>query len=241
MVRVPEYHWLCDLRLRFAGSRLQTSPTYPDRLMNCSFNLLLTLPLLTLQACSPAPNATETAAAAAEQTAPQAAPAVEASHTLPAAAFADFDTTISVRDLMKTLIDPNARELWGGVSYVQTEQGVDETVPQTQEDWDALRRNAIALIEGSNALMLPGRKIDPAPDTVTPDFQFTPQEIEQMLAEDPETWIINLQTMQDSVLQTLEMIDRKDILGFTERGATINEACETCHAQYWYKPLPMAR
>ena len=58
---------------------------------------------------------------------------------------------------------------------------------------------------------------------------------------DPETWIINLQTMQDSVLRTLEMIDRKDILGFTERGALINESCETCHAQYWYKPLPMPR
>ncbi len=116
-----------------------------------------------------------------------------------------------------------------------------ETIPQTQEDWDALRANAIALIEGGNALMLPGRRIDTSATVTTPDFQFTPQQIEQMLIDDPDNWIINLQTMQDSVLQTIEMIDKKDILGFTERGAIINESCETCHAQYWYKPLPMPR
>jgi hypothetical protein len=76
---------------------------------------------------------------------------------------------------------------------------------------------------------------------ITPDFQYTPDEIEQLLVEDPDNWIVNLQAMQDYTLQTLETINRKDILAFTERGALINESCQTCHAQYWYKPLPMPR
>jgi hypothetical protein len=192
---------------------------------------------LALQGCAPPAQQPESAAAAATAERVE----MQVAQTPVVDPFEDFDITIPVNDLMKTLINPNARELWGGVSYVQTEQGVVETIPQTQEDWDALRANAIALIEGSNALMLPGRRINSSATVTTPDFQFTPQEIEQLLIDDPDNWIINLQTMQDSVLQTLEMIDRKDILGFTERGAIINESCETCHAQYWYKPLPGPR
>jgi hypothetical protein len=198
----------------------------------CSF--LLIVPLLILQACAPTPQQPEPAPAAALEQ----APAVAVDQPPAADPFTDFDTTISVRDLMKNLIDPNARELWRGVSYVRTEQGVVETIPQTQGDWDALRANAIALIEGSNALMLPGRRMDVSTMVeAAPDFQFTPQEIEQLRIDDPDSWVINLQAMQDAVLQTLEKIDRKDILGFTERAAVINESCETCHAQYWYKPL----
>jgi hypothetical protein len=197
--------------------------------------LLLLFPIITLHACAPAPQQPESEPSPVAE---ESSPAEVASAGDP---FEDFDVTISVKDLMKTFINPNALELWGGVSFVQTQEGVVETIPQTQEDWDALRANAIALIEGSNALMLPGRRIDTSATVTTPDFQFTPQEIEQLLIEDPDSWIINLQTMQDSVLQTLEMIDRKDILGFTERGAIINESCETCHAQYWYRPLPRQR
>ena len=194
--------------------------------------------LIILQGCTPAPQQPESVpVAAAENTTAQ-----EPVATPSADPFAIFNTSLSVKDLMNGVINPNARQLWGGVSYVETEQGAVETIPQTQEDWDQLRTNALTLIEGSNALMLPGRRIATAGTAaVTPDFQFTPEEIEQLIRNDPDNWIINLQTMQDSTLLTLEAINRKDILGLTERSAAINESCETCHAQYWYKPLPMPR
>jgi hypothetical protein len=202
--------------------------------MNCSFLLpVVFVALITLQGCTPAPQPAESGAEIAVAPEAAATPAAEPS--------VQFNTSLSVKELMNGLVNPNARQLWSGVSYVETEQGAVETIPQTQEDWDQLRTNAMALIEASNALMLPGRSIDTSENVVTPDFQYTPNEIEQLLAEDPDTWIINLQNLQDYTLQTLETINRKDILGFTERGALINEACQSCHAQYWYKPLAMPR
>lgn len=200
------------------------------------FPIFLLVTLITLQGCAPEPQQAEPVAAVVEDVAaPEAA--------MPAAAsVAEFNTSLSVRELMNAFIEPNARQLWDGVSYVATLEGVVETIPQTQEDWDRLRTNAMALIEAGNALMLPGRRIDTAETTASrPDFQFAAEEIEQLRRSDPENWLLNLQTMQDYALQTLEAINKKDMLGFLERGALINEACETCHAQYWYKPLPMPR
>ncbi|MES2626797.1 MAG: hypothetical protein V4628_16035, partial [Pseudomonadota bacterium] len=191
--------------------------------MNRSLLILLFVSLTTLQGCSPASEESGSGPATPEENivaqdgVRQAAPQV-AEPAVPNA-FAIFNTSISVRDIMNSVINPNARQLWGGVSYVESEEGVEETFPQTQEDWDRLKANAIALVEGSNALMLPGRGMNSAgvtPDR--PDFQFAPEEIEQLLRDDPENWIINLQAMQDSVLETIDAIDRKDILAFTERG-----------------------
>jgi hypothetical protein len=206
--------------------------------MNRSFVLVLLGSLIILPGCSPAPQQPEpVAATGAENIATQ-----DTGASATAAPFAMFNTTISVKDLMSVIINPNARELWSGVSYIVSAEGTVEKVPQTQQDWDILKANAIALIEGGNALMLPGRRIgnsDMPADR--PDFQFASEEIEARMREEQDNWIAIAQAMQDSALQTLEAIERKDILGFTEKGAEINEACESCHAQYWYRPLPMPR
>ena len=211
--------------------------------MNRSFfRVCAVAALVTCYGCGPAPQQPEATATEDNTVATEAVATTAATATPAPNPFADFNTSLSVKDLMNAVINRNARQLWASVSYVETEQGAVEIIPQTQEDWDQLRTNAMALVEGANALMLPGRKIDAAENlAVTPDFQFTPAEIEQLLRDDPDNWIINLQNMQDTALATLEVINRKDILGLTERGARINEACETCHAQYWYRPLAAPR
>ncbi len=206
--------------------------------MNRSFLAVFLVSMLFMSSCKPPAEQQEPTVPAVVED------AVERGASLPAVndPFASFDTSISVKELMNAVINLNARQLWNGVSYVESAEGIVEKIPETQEDWDGLEANAIALIEGSNALMLPGRKIEaaelPAP---RPDFQYSPAEIAQLLRENPDDWLINLQTMQESVQATLEAIRRKDIFAFTERGAAINDSCEACHAQYWYKPLPMSR
>ena len=50
---------------------------------------------------------------------------------------------------MQGLIDINADVVWLSVSSVQTEKGVQETKPQTDEDWAMTRHGAIALAEGA--------------------------------------------------------------------------------------------
>jgi hypothetical protein len=229
------YHYFCSCKINYLVRVDRRNFNLSEHLMNRSFTVLFLACLTSLSGCSPAPQQPESAAV-------QDVAAPEVAAATPVDPFAIFNTTVSVSDLMSAVINPNARELWNGVSYVESEEGVVEKMPHTQEDWDLLKTNAIALIEGSNALMLPGRSIaDSAAPGERPDFQFAPAEIEQLVRNEQDNWIAIAQAMQDSALLTLEAIERKDIIGFTEKGAEINESCESCHAQYWYRPLPMRR
>lgn len=148
-----------------------------------------------------------------------------------------FNTSNTVHDIMSALIIPNSGRLWNAVSYVVTADGVTETMPETDEDWAQLRASAIALVEGANALMVPGREVDsPARGATYPAYQFTPDEIAQLLNENSQPWLQALEQLQQSTLRTLQAIELRDIGGLTNWGAEINQACESCHSQYWYRP-----
>lgn len=152
--------------------------------------------------------------------------------------FADFDTTLTIRDVMNTLIDPHADALWGSVSYIVTAEGVEERFPQTEEDWSALRANAISMIEGANSLMIPGRAVaPPGATTEFPSYEYQPEEVAAKLAEDWNSWVAFAQGFQQVTLQALNAIERRDIAGLSEVGAAIDQACEACHSQYWYRDL----
>lgn len=142
----------------------------------------------------------------------------------------------TVKSLMTEWVDPNASALWGAVSYVITEEGVTETLPENDADWAALRANADALVEAGELLKQPGLRVD-APGAVYPDFQFSPEEIEQLIALEPEAWASYAEDMQRLTLQTSMAIDLQDLNGLTDFGARINQACEGCHAVFWYRPL----
>jgi hypothetical protein len=149
-----------------------------------------------------------------------------------------FDTATTLRDLMNKLIDPSAQNIWQAVSYVVTDKGVSESQPETTEDWERLRTSALALIEAGNALMLPGRQVDlPQNSADYPDYQYRPDEIAALIAIDPDSWNRYAQDMQLLTRDTLTAIGFRDLMGLSDFGARINEACQDCHAQFWYRPL----
>lgn len=144
---------------------------------------------------------------------------------------------VTVSELMKETINPSSRALWTAVSYVATVDGVTETMPETEEDWNALREQADALIKAGAMLMLPGLKVNDL-SAVPPAYQYTPAEIERIIQQDPGAWRNYAERMQTSVLQLMDAIDRRDVAAYTELGPPINQACEGCHSQYWYRPMP---
>ena len=144
---------------------------------------------------------------------------------------------ITINALMKDTIDPAASALWTAVSYTATVEGITETMPETEEDWNALRARADELIKAGALLMLPGLKVNDL-SVVPPDFQYSPAEIEQLVQQDPGLWRNYAERMQTTVLQLMEAIDRRDLVAYTELGPPINQACEGCHGQYWYRPMP---
>jgi len=149
-----------------------------------------------------------------------------------------FDTDTSVLSLMNAIIQPSALELWQAVRYVVTADGVEEDIrPQTDEDWFQLQASAISLIEAGNALLIPGREMDNAPlDPDYPDYQYRPDEIQALVESDAENWRAYIKEMQFFTKTTLEAIEEKDLLGLMETSAAINNACQGCHAEFWYRP-----
>jgi hypothetical protein len=78
-------------------------------------------------------------------------------HSLPAPHSAEVIATI--QELMEYEIDPAADALWGSVGSITTLEGIVERQPQTEDEWKALRRNAIVLMEATNLLTMTGRDV----------------------------------------------------------------------------------
>jgi len=53
---------------------------------------------------------------------------------------------------------------------------------------------------------------------------------------DAENWRAYIKQMQFFTRTTLETIEEKDLLGLRETSAAINNACQGCHAEFWYRP-----
>ena len=142
---------------------------------------------------------------------------------------------LTVAQLMKETINPSAQALWKAVSYVATEAGVTETEPKTDADWVALRKHSDALAKAGNMLILPVLKIADS-QARTPAYQYTPREIEQLRQSNLSSWREYSQRLQTTTQQLTGAIDKQDLAAYIELGAQLNQACEGCHGQFWYKP-----
>src|ERR1700736_3593266 len=95
----------------------------------------------------------EVAAVPTAATAPAPVPVSAAAPPAP------LKLTASIQELMDSVIDPAADALWDSVSITQTRNGTVFHQPRSDEQWHEVRRRAIALIEGTNLLMMDGRKL----------------------------------------------------------------------------------
>ncbi len=155
--------------------------------------------------------------------------------------YEEFNTSLTIRDVMNTLIDPNADVVWEAVGYdaefIDGEVVITENSPQTDADWNALRLNVIAMIEGANSLMIPGRQVAPPGSTTDfPDYEYLPNEVEARLREDRQSWIGFAQAFQQANLRVLAAIDVRDLDAYVEAGGAVDDVCTACHQQYWYRP-----
>jgi hypothetical protein len=114
---------------------------------------------------------------------------------------------------------------------------VEEIIPVNDMDWDGLRHSAATLLEVAHGLTLEGREVGGADyESVRQPFQYTAEEIAARRAADIEDWNAIAVGMGDLTRDVMATIERRDILALTETGAALNQACEACHATYWYRP-----
>lgn len=147
----------------------------------------------------------------------------------------EYRTTATLREVMKSIVDPNADYVWKSVASRVTIKGVEETRPRTDEDWTELREHAIALAEATDLLQIPGRLVaHPGEQSDNPKVEEPPEVIKTMIDSDRGAWIKHSHGLHDAVMKVIKAIDAKDVDGVQEAGSAIDDACEACHKQYWY-------
>jgi hypothetical protein len=154
----------------------------------------------------------------------------------PAAAIAPpFLPKASIRELMDAEVDPSADALWDSVVITITAAGEQDHQPRTDEEWKAVRRSAIRLIESTNLLVMDGRRLAPAGAAPVPGEPST-EVLQQRLDANRAAFDGFAQALRNVGLKALDAIDAKDANRLLEVGGEIDEACEACHLVYWYPP-----
>ena len=146
-----------------------------------------------------------------------------------------YRATSTIKDIMDSIVDPSADAVWDSVEIVATLQGTEQHAPKTDDDWKAVRRHALTLVEASNLLIMPGRRVarpgEPAGD---PKIDLPPEEIQKLVDGDPARWMRLAHGLHDAASATLKAIDARDVNGLLSAGEGLDAACEACHKTYWY-------
>lgn len=146
-----------------------------------------------------------------------------------------YTATATIKDLMDSIVDPSADDVWDAVTVEISASGTVEKVPRTDEEWANARRGAVRLVEASNLLMMPGRHVArPGEKSEFPGIELEPDQMEALIHKDRDAWIRRAKGLHDAVLPVLQAIDAKDPQKVFELGSGIETACENCHTQYWY-------
>ena len=176
----------------------------------------------------------------------QSAPPPAASASQPAPETPVYQPTATIKDIMMSIVDPNADVVWLSVTTVQSAKGTVDTAPRNDEEWKNVRKGAVALSEAGNLLMMPGRHVAAAGEkSETPGVELEPSEMEALINKDRAAWQMRATKLHEAGLEAIKAIDAKDSQKVFEVGEQIEQACENCHRQYWYPneqipPVPVS-
>lgn len=148
-----------------------------------------------------------------------------------------FRLQASIQEIMNSVVDPAADGIWEAFSVTATKTGTEEKRPQTDDAWNALRHQAIALLEGGNLLLIEGRKVahpgKKLDDEGTPGIR-SAQEVELALVADRSGFVKAVHDFQDAAAAVLTAIDARKPEAVVEAGGGLDKTCEACHVKYWY-------
>ena len=147
----------------------------------------------------------------------------------------EYKLTSPVREIMRSMVMPSADVVWNSVSSAVTEKGVVDKVPSTAEEWKTVRDSAITIMEATDLILMPGRRMAaPGEKEQDPNVNLSPEQIEARINQDRANWVKFAHDLHDAVLPVLKAIDAKDSKALSDAGAGIDTACENCHLKYWY-------
>jgi hypothetical protein len=135
---------------------------------------------------------------------------------------------------MRYEVDPSADAIWDSVGSVTTASGTVERQPHTDAEWAALRRNAVILVEATNLLVVPGRRVSLTSFPADGPGVFSSAEIQQRLADHGDGFDAFALVLRGTARKILATIDARDPSGLMRLGEQMDSACEACHLANWY-------
>ena len=136
---------------------------------------------------------------------------------------------------MLSVVDPAADAIWESVATIVTPGHVEERRPSTDEEWDALRHEAVRLVEATNLILVPGRDVArPGFRSENPGIELEPAEVQALIDDDPATWNQLVDDYYRVAMTMLSAIEERDADRLFDEGGPLDVTCERCHQRYWY-------
>lgn len=155
----------------------------------------------------------------------------------PQALWGELTPVVSVKELMKYMIDPVADNIFNAVGSSTTRNGTIEWEPKTDADWEKIRVGAVSLAEAADLLKVP-RPFTPPGDvnnsTGPNAVELSPTAITEKVERDPVEWNARIQALRNAALSVMQIVDKRDVQGIWDAGEFLDQTCEACHRSYWY-------
>ena len=119
-----------------------------------------------------------------------------------------YRAVADVKQLMNSMIDPQADEIWDATGWIITSAGEEERRPKNDEEWLAVMNHAVTVTEAGNLLMMAPR------------------------AKDGDAWMKRSQELIDAGQQVWRAAESKDVQKLFDTGGVLYEACLHCHGEY---------
>jgi hypothetical protein len=148
---------------------------------------------------------------------------------------------VSVKELMKYTLDPASDFIFDAVKIETTRKGTVERVPKTDEDWEKIRVGAVTIAEGAYLLKVPRPFAPPGDEnnSTGPDAsELSPAQIKAKLEQDPVLWNAKIEALRNVGLEVLDIVKNKRTAELWDASYNLDQACESCHLQYWYPGDP---
>ncbi|HEX7137485.1 MAG TPA: hypothetical protein VF219_06550 [Vicinamibacterales bacterium] len=149
----------------------------------------------------------------------------------------DLKPVVSVKELMRDMIDPASDFVFDSVGTIITKKGRVEKVPKTDADWDRIRVGAVTMAEGAYLLKIPRPFAPPGDEnnsTGPEPPELSPAQITAKLQADPVLWNAKIEALRNVGLEVMDIVKRRDVNELWDAGENLDQACENCHLEYWY-------
>ena len=153
------------------------------------------------------------------------------------ALWGDLKPIVSVKELMRDMIDPASDFVFDSIGTLVTRKGVVERVPKTDADWDRIRAGAVMMAEGVDLLKIPRPFAPPGDEnnSTGPDpEELSPAQIQAKLEKDPVLWNAKIQALRNVGLEVMDIVRRRETDELWDAADNLDQACENCHLEFWY-------